>query len=106
MKNTINSQVHLMTVDNNDDGRKTIANLRKSMKESNSTLRMILYGRGHRFGKGRMHVCKCGNPARTGPRSCGCRWWDNEYQSSIPLDKAQKIAVFVTRRGGRARFTN
>ncbi len=104
MKNTINSQVHLMTVDNNEVGRQKIADLRKSMKESKSTLRVVLYGRGHRFGKGRIHVCKCGNNAPTGPRTCGCGWWNNEYQSGIPLDKAQRIAVFVTRRGGRARF--
>ena len=87
-KNTISGQVHLFTVGNNDKGLTVISNLREHLK--NTPHRLILYGRGHRFGKGRLHMK---NDKVTG--------WDNSFQSGIPLtgeQKAQRIAVYITSR--------
>jgi hypothetical protein len=85
IKNKIGGQVHLFTVDNNRSGKTAISNLRKQLK--NTQHRLILYGRGHRFGKGRIHMK---NGDVTG--------WDNSYQSGLPLTIAQRIAVYITSR--------
>lgn len=98
-RNTTSKQILLFTVNNDAEGKAQITNLRNAMRLSKSPLRVILYGRGHRFGKGRIHVCKCGGNPTSGPRTCGCRWFDNSFQSHVPLDKAEKIAVFVKGKG-------
>jgi hypothetical protein len=80
----------LFTVDNNEQGRNYIASLRNLLNFQKSPHRLILYGRGHRFGKGRLHMK---NDKVTG--------WDNSFQSGIPLtgeQKAQRIAVYITSR--------
>jgi hypothetical protein len=87
-KNKIGSaQVHLLTVNNDPKGRQFISELRQSMKGTPNHL--VLYGRGHRFGKGRIHI------------NGQMYNWDNSYQSRIPLDgdeRAQRIAVYITSR--------
>ena len=95
IKNRITSQVHLFNVENDANGKLLINQLRSRIKESKTHRRIVIYGRGHRFGKGRTHKCKCGNNAPSGPSSCGCGWYDNRYQSSIPRELASHLAVYV-----------
>jgi len=83
-KNKIESQVHLMTVPNDDGGKHLISCLRANIKASRTHRRLILYGRGHRFGKGRIKK----NAHLTGN-------FDNSFQSSVPLTVATSIAVYV-----------
>ena len=79
-KNKITSQVHLMTVPNNADGNALIRAIRNNIKKSRTGRRVILYGRGHRFGKG---------------RSKASNGFDNSLQSGVPLTVAQNIAVYI-----------
>jgi hypothetical protein len=83
-KNKIESQVHLLTVPNNADGNALIRALRGTIKASKTGRRLILYGRGHRFGKGRIKK----DAHLTGN-------FDNSFQSHVPLTVAQNIAVYV-----------
>ncbi len=78
-----NNQVHLFTVNNDDEGRKFIADFRKNVRRSKQKVRIIQYGRGHRFGLGRSKWVG------------GQFIHGNDYQSHIPLSKAQTIAVYV-----------
>ena len=75
------SPTHIFTVEYNDEGKKLIESLRNLVKQKGYNL--ILRGRGHRFGLGKPTVANGGN---------------NQYQSSIPLEKAQKVAVYITKR--------
>lgn len=75
LKNTTQSFLHLMTVNNDTTGNQLIKDIRANMKKSDTTLRVVLIGRGHRFGKGR-----------------------GIYQSQVPLSIAQRVAVYVTAR--------
>lgn len=86
-KNTLRFSVHLMSVPNNVKGNNIISNLRKQMKSSKSPARLTLHGRGYRYGKGRRHV-----------RPDGTHDWDNRYQNSLPLSKAEKIAIYLSPR--------
>ena len=83
-KNKITSQVHLMTVPNNADGNALIRAIRNNIKKSRTGRRVILYGRGHRFGKGRIKA----DAHITGN-------FDNSYQSSVPMRVATNIAVYI-----------
>jgi hypothetical protein len=83
-KNKIQSQVHLMTVPNNADGNALIRALRNNIKVSRTGRRLILYGRGPRFGKGRIRK----DAHLTGN-------FDNSFQSHVPLTVAKSIAVYV-----------
>ena len=82
-KNRITSQVHLFTVPNTPEGRSQVETFRKTIRKSKTGIRIVQYGRGHRFGLGRT------------------KWVNsqyihgNDYQSHIPLDKATSIAVYV-----------
>jgi len=94
-KNKITTQVHLFTVDNDEQGRNYISNFRNLLKLQKSPHRLILYGRGHRFGKGRSHAIP--DVGAWG----GIRYTSNEFQSHIPLEgeeKAQRIAVYIISR--------
>lgn len=73
-----------MTVPNNADGNAFIRALRNNIKSSGTHRRVILYGRGHRFGKGRIKK----DAHLTGN-------FDNSFQSSVPLNVATSIAVYV-----------
>ena len=90
IKNSIGGQVHLMTVPNNNEGKRRIKIIRDGIKASGTKISIVLYGRGCRFGKGRIRQT---NNVVTN--------WDNSYQSHVPLDKAQKIAVYIMGRRNR-----
>ena len=51
-----NRSIHIMTVTNDENGRRQIAELRKSIRESKRPFRVVFYGRGHRFGQGRLRI--------------------------------------------------
>ena len=79
-----------MTVDNTKEGRAIIASLRNQVKSKGFKIR--LRGRGHRFGKGRIRG-KYVNGVFVATNR------DNRYQSSLPLNMAQRIAVYIS--GGK-----
>lgn len=91
---------HIATVQNNRAGKAFITSLRKTLKAVKKTdptfvYKVQVYGRGHRFGKGRMHVAI--DPA-TGHYSAkpGTFGFDNSYQSSLPHRLAERLAVYVS----------
>lgn len=75
-----NNIVHLFTVNNDQSGLKMIDDLRKLVKPQG--YRLVLRGRGHRHGKGKITKTN----------------FDNRYQSSLPLELAQQIAVYLADR--------
>ena len=89
-KNTIPHQVHLFTVTNDAEGNALITALRKSIRKSKTGRRVQIYGRGHRYGKGRIHITADYQPKP------GTHGWDNSFQSSVPRHLAQKLAVYVS----------
>jgi hypothetical protein len=89
-KNAIPHQVHLFTVSNDAEGNALITALRKSIRKSKTGRRVQIYGRGHRYGKGRIHVDKFFQPIP------GTHGFDNSLQSSVPRHLAQKLAVYVS----------
>lgn len=72
------SPVHIFTVKNDFGGLNQIDSLRKLIKPNG--FRLVLRGRGFRYGMGKPTKANGGN---------------NQYQSSLPLDKAEKIAVYL-----------
>ena len=89
---------HIATVQNNRAGKAFITSLRKTLKavkktEPTFSFKVQVYGRGHRFGKGRSHViCENGQWV---PKP-GTHGWDNSYQSSLPHRLAERLAVYVS----------
>lgn len=72
--------VHLFTVNNDRAGWKMIEALRKLIKPQG--YRLVLRGRGHRYGKGKITKTN----------------YDNRYQSRLPLELAQRIAAYLADR--------
>ena len=86
---------HIATVQNNAAGKAFITSLRKTLRavkatEPSFSFKVQVYGRGHRFGKGRIHVDKNYRPI---PGTFG---FDNSYQSSLPHRLAERLAVYVS----------
>lgn len=72
--------VHLFTINNDAKGLKYIDDLRKLIKPQG--YRLVLRGRGHRYGKGKITKTN----------------FDNRYQSRLPLELAERIAVYLADR--------
>lgn len=90
---------HIATVQNNPAGRQFIAALRKTLKavkktEPTFSFKVQVYGRGHRYGKGRSHVIRTADGNYI-PKP-GTHGWDNSYQSSLPHRLAERLAVYVS----------
>ena len=84
MKQTIGTgrSVHLMTVNNDNDGQALIETLRKNMVGSPTRIARI-HGRGFRYGKGK------GTKAND---------YDNTYQEHLPRHLSQRLSVYITGR--------
>lgn len=85
---------HIATVQNNPAGKAFITSLRKTLKAVKATeptfsYKVQVYGRGHRFGKGRIR-------GRYVNGQFQATNWDNSYQSSLPHAKAQRLAIYVS----------
>lgn len=84
MKNTTGGkQVHVFNVPNNAEGKAQIATFRRLIRNSKTRQQIILYGRGHRYGLGRSKWVN------------GQFIHGNDYQSHVPMAKAQTIAVYI-----------
>lgn len=93
------NSIHVITVKNNATGRKTIAQIRSTLRKQKRanpavTYRVQVYGRGHRFGMGRSHIIRTADGQYL-PKP-GTHGWDNRYQSNLPHNLAQRLAVYVT----------
>jgi hypothetical protein len=88
------NSIHVITVKNNKTGRKTIDSIRATLQKQRKTnpnlrYKVQVYGRGHRYGKGRIRGSYVnGQFIATN--------WDNRYQSSLPHGLAQRLAVYVS----------
>lgn len=85
---------HIATVQNDVVGKTFIASLRATLKTikkdtPNFTYRVRVYGRGHRYGKGRIH-----GYYRNGTFIPTNR--DNSYQSCLPHHLAERLAIYVS----------
>lgn len=93
--NAIFKSGHVVTVPNTPEGRTVIQNIRKTLRSQKKldptfTYRVTVYGRGHRFGKGRIR-------GRYNHAGVFCATnWDNSYQSNLPHDKATSLAIYVS----------
>lgn len=88
------NSIHVITVPNTPEGRQTIADIRTTLRKQkrsnrNFTYKVQVYGRGHRFGKGRIR-------GRYVNGQFQATNWDNSYQSNLPHSKAQRLAVYVS----------
>lgn len=78
---------HLVTVPNNEGGRLVVETLRQSLK--GTPQRIVLYGRGHRFGRGNYHKSdRIVNGVKISRL-------DNSLQGRLPLNISEKIAVYI-----------
>ncbi len=90
---------HIATVQNNRAGKAFINSLRKTLRavkktDSTFTYKVQVYGRGHRYGKGRMHIIHTAD-GQWLPKP-GTHGWDNRFQSSLPHRLAERLAVYVS----------
>lgn len=91
---------HVATVQNNRAGKAFITALRKTLKavkktEPTFSYKVQVYGRGHRYGKGRSHIMIDPVTGQYAPKP-GTFGWDNSYQSSLPHHLAERLAVYVS----------
>lgn len=89
IKNGFVGSVHIATVANDAAGLKFIADLRQSIRQSKTKIKVQVYGRGHRFGKGRIRGSYVDGQFKATN-------WDNSYQSSLPRDRAERLAIYLS----------